>query len=76
MEITYYVITKDGNLDAGESRIKNHITKDVEFPTTAFNQGTKNILKIGLGLTSVKLEAEVANWEDGEEKTVFLPINS
>ena len=76
VEITYYVITKDGNLDAGESRIKNHITKDVEFPNTAFDQGTKNILKIGLGLTSVKLEAEVANWDDGEEETVFLPINS
>ena len=53
----------------------NHITKDVVFPTTAFAKGTKNILKIGLGLTSVKLEAEVANWDNGEDEDIYLPAN-
>ena len=75
VEITYYVITKDADLADGESRVMNHITKDVEFPTTAFAKGTKNILKIGLGLTSVKLEAEVANWDNGEDEDIYLPAN-
>lgn len=80
VEIKYYVITNDANLADGESRIYNHITKSVVFPcngttSKAFMQGTINTLNIGLGLTSVQLQATVADWETGETINIFLPEN-
>lgn len=80
VEIKYYVITNDSNLADGESRIYNHITKSVDFPcngstTKAFMQGTINTLNIGLGLTSVKLQATVADWDTGQTINIFLPEN-
>ncbi|MBR6457473.1 MAG: fimbrillin family protein [Bacteroidales bacterium] len=75
VEITYYVTTADGNLDAGFSRVKNVIYKDITF-ASGLQAGKSNTIKIILGLTSVKLEATVEDWDDLEDTPVDLPINS
>ena len=72
--ITYYVITKDAKLNEGYAVTKNVISKDVTI-----NQFTNNKsynLKLILGLTSVKLDAEVADWEVDGSTDVNLPRNN
>lgn len=72
--ITYYVTTEDANLKAGYSRIKNVITKKISKFTA--EAGKSYTLLLGIGMTSVKLTATVANWEDVEDATqIDLPIN-
>lgn len=74
VEITYYVQTKDDKL-AGTvgSRVKNVITKAINVNLE--NNKAYN-LKIILGLTSVKLDAEVAEWEVAGNTDVNLPKNN
>ena len=73
VEITYYVTTKDTKLNAGFSRIKNVITKKVELPS--LENGKSYNLHLLLGLTSVKVEAEVADWSEEFIQT-DLPQNT
>lgn len=74
--ITYTVRTKDANLDAGYSETTQTITKTVDFesPVLLNKQYT---LKLSLGLTSIKVDAEVANWVDdgSEQQVITLPVN-
>lgn len=72
--ITYTVRTEDANLDAGYSETTQTITKTVDFasPVLLNKQYT---LKLSLGLTSIKVDAEVANWGDGSEQVITLPVN-
>ena len=49
------------------------ITKKVQV---AFESGKAYNLKLILGLTSVKLDAEVANWVVGSTTDVDLPKNN
>ena len=72
--ITYYVITKDDKLSGGYSEVKNVITKKVTIPTLTNNKAYN--LKLILGLTSVKLDAEVADWEIMGSTPVDLPQNN
>lgn len=74
IEITYYVTTKDGNLASGYSRVQNIIYKDINF-ASGFQAGKAYTIKIILGLTSVKLEAEVEPWDVLSVTDVDLPIN-
>ncbi len=63
VEITYYVITKDAQLNGGVSVVENHITKSLESANQiTLNKGTQYGLNVLLGLTSVKLTATVEDW--------------
>lgn len=59
--ITYYVTTADDQLKSKTSEVKNVISQDVTLPN--FTNGKSYNLKLVLGLTSVKVDAEVTNWE-------------
>lgn len=85
VEIEYVVRTKDPNLELGYSEVTQKIKKTVTFASPV--QMNKYYgLTIILGLTSVKFEATVANWEpdgteDGDDVSgndttpIYLPIN-
>lgn len=75
VKVTYYVTTDDADLVGGFSRVENVISKDVVF-SSGFAAGTKNTIKMTLGISEVKFEAEVEDWADGTTQTVDLPINS
>ena len=74
VKIVYYVTTDDPDLLGGKSRVKNEIEKTVTF--AKFEAGKKNIIKMILGISEVKFEAEVAAWADGLSGEVNLPLNS
>ena len=74
VEITYYVTTADGNLSTGYSRVQNVIYKDITF-SSGFEAGKAYTIKIILGLTSVKMEASVEDWDVQSDIDVNLPIN-
>ena len=61
VKIEYYITTEDSKLDAGRAQTKNVIEKDVVFPSIA--NGKSYNLNLVLGLTSVKMEAEVDDWK-------------
>ncbi len=77
VKITYYVQTKDDKLAVtgavDGSRVENVITKTI--PVNLQNNKAYN-LKLILGLTSVKLDAEVADWEVDGSAEVNLPRNN
>jgi len=73
VKITYYVTTADANLAAGYSQVQNVITKTIS--DLKLEGGKAYNLKLILGLTEVKFEATVEDWEDGSETEVNLPIN-
>lgn len=73
VEIVYYVTTVDGNLDGGISRVQNDIKK--ESITLQLVAGKKNTLNLVLGMTTVKVDATVTDWENGNEADVDLPVN-
>jgi hypothetical protein len=72
--ITYTVRTEDANLAAGYSETTQTITKTVDFadPVLLNKQYT---LKLRLGLTSIKVDAEVAEWVADGEQVITLPVN-
>ena len=72
--ITYYVFTKDDKLASGYARTKNVISKVVTIPGLTNNKAYN--LKLILGLTSVKLDAEVADWQVDGSTDVYLPKNN
>ena len=71
--ITYYVTTADAKLNAGFSRVKNVIKKKVVLPS--LENGKSYNLNLLLGLTSVKVEAEVGDWKEEYIQT-DLPQNT
>ena len=80
--IDYDVITKDDNVNGGWTTTNNVITKTVVLNS---KEGTTDLgfinnkaynLKLILGLTSVKLDAEVADWEVDGSTDVNLPRNN
>lgn len=77
VKIAYYVQTEDSKLAASGSvdgsRVKNVISKTI--PVNLENNKAYN-LKLILGLTSVKLDAEVADWEVDGSTEVNLPRNN
>lgn len=81
IEIVYYVCTRDSNLATGISVVENHITS--EFDTDGGLTGNQPItvgmgkqynITIQLGLTSVKLQATVNDW-DAVDYSIDLPQN-
>ena len=75
VEITYYICTKDPQLDGGVSIVKNVISKDLGTAIT-IEKGKQYGLNVLLGLTSIKLDATVADWDTTAGSTnVDLPKN-
>ena len=72
--ITYAVITKDTKLADGYSEVENVIYKTITIPSLINNKAYN--LKLILGMTSVKLEAEVADWQVDGSNEVYLPQNA
>lgn len=81
--IDYDVVTTDASLAAGKSTVNNVITKQITLNTPStftptvggFMNNKAYNLKLILGLTSVKLDAEVADWEVDGSTNVDLPKN-
>ncbi len=73
VQIEYYINTKDDKLEKGFAETKNVITKEVVLPSLA--NGKTYMLNAVLGLTSVKIEAEVSDWKV-ENAQVDLPQNT
>ena len=71
--ITYHVVTKDDKLAGGYSDVTNTIVKKVTVNSLTNNKAYN--LKLVLGLTSVKLDAEVADWQTDGDTEVYLPQN-
>ena len=79
--IDYTVITKDTNVDGEYAITNNVITKQItlnstETGHTGFTNNKSYNLKLILGLTSVKLAAEVADWQLEGDTDVNLPRNN
>ncbi len=74
IRVKYTVTTKDANLNGGESKITNNIISD-PFAIN-FEQGKAYNFHLQLGLTSVKFTADVAQWEEGRDMAVNVPINT
>ena len=78
--INYTVITNDANVQNTYSTTNNVITKRITLSsktgsTTGFLNNKAYNLKLILGLTSIKLDAEVADWEVEGDINVDLPKN-
>ena len=72
--ITYDVITQDSKVATGYSVVENVIKKTVTINSLTNNKAYN--LKLVLGLTSVKLDAEVADWQVDGSTEVYLPQNT
>lgn len=81
--IDYDVETEDANLpnllsDGVKygSKINNKITKTVSFGTaTKFENGKSYLIKLHLGMNSVKFDADITDWAEGVESDAWLPGN-
>lgn len=73
VRVKYTVTTEDDKLTGDASVVENNITS-AEFDFQ-FNQGKAYTFVLHLGLTSVKLDAEVAEWEDMGDYVVNVPNN-
>lgn len=74
VEITYHVFTADPKVAGGYAVTDNVINKTVTIPNLTNNKSYN--LKLILGLTSVKLDAEVADWQLEGDTDVDLPRNN
>jgi hypothetical protein len=85
--IVYDIETKDPNLAGylsdGETRgisVENKITKSIQLNdgnNMTLEAGKKYIIGLHLGLTSVKFDAQVADWDNNTyEGTAYLPVNT
>ena len=79
--VEYDVITVDGNLNNDltqyvglKSKVTNHISTKVS--TLNFEAGKAYTLNLQLGMTSVKVTADVDNWNDADDTEVDLPENT
>ena len=72
VKIKYAVVTKDEKLTGKVSNIENYVTKKVSVD---LKSGKSYNLKLILGMTSVKLDATVADWQVADDAEVWLPQN-
>ncbi len=73
VKIKYHVVTKDTKLTGNVSNVSNTITKQTSIQ---LKSGKSYNLKLILGLTSVKLDATVADWQVDGSNEVYLPQNT
>ncbi|MBP3757698.1 MAG: hypothetical protein J6I61_10515 [Prevotella sp.] len=82
--IVYDVETSDPKLNSklsdgtSGSSVENRITKEVTFNGKGLQSGYKHVLKLHLGLNSVKFDTEVVDWQPEEpaESAAWLPGNT
>ena len=76
IEVIYDVVTADSSLPKGYSAVTNKISST--FDNIEFKVGYAYKFSLHLGLTTVKLAAQVAPWEEqqGEDWAVNLPLNT
>ena len=72
--VEYTVTTTDNNLTGKKSEITNKITTNVG--NIDFKANYAYTLNLVLGMTSVKVEADVTGWENGGDTTVDVPANN
>lgn len=70
--VEYDVITTDSNV-GGTSTVTNHITKSISIN---FESGKAYTLNLQLGMTSVKVTADVDAWSEQAGTDVDLPQNT
>ena len=73
ISIDYDFTTTDTNVEGDKVVVNNKIKKTLNGVT--FEQGKKIKLYVALGITSVKVEAEVGDWTDPTDQNVWLPAN-
>ena len=73
IKIKYWVSTKDENLQDGIVYTKNEVEKKIELPS--LDNGKSYNIKMILGMTSVKFEADVADWTTTDAE-INLPQNT
>ena len=73
VKIKYHVMTYDEKLTGNISDVVNEIVKTI--PVQLYSGKSYN-LKLVLGLTSVKLDAVVGDWQVGDDAEVNLPQNN
>lgn len=73
VKIAYRVVTKDTKLSGNVSNVPNVITKQTSIQ---LKSGKAYNLKLILGLTSVKMDATVADWQVDGSNEVYLPQNT
>lgn len=76
IEVVYDVITEDTNLSNGVSFVENTISST--FRGVNFEAGKAYTFSLHLGMTSVKLSAEVDAWDEanGKDYSVNVPLNT
>ena len=72
--VSYVVRTYDDKLATKYSEVPQTVSKTITF-ANKFDMSKKYTLLMRLGLTSVEFSASVADWTNGDEKAVDLPIN-
>ena len=70
--VCYVVRTKDANLKNGYSEVEQTVTKAITFPEVKMN--TKYSLIIHLGLTDVKFDAKMDNWDTETTTGTSIPV--
>lgn len=73
VQIKYHVVTFDEKLNGWVSNVGNDVTKQTEI---LLEGGKSYNLKLILGLTSVKLDAVVGEWQVGDDGEIWLPQNN
>ena len=71
VKIKYHVITKDVNMANDYTDMVCETSQDVSL---SFGAGYKTMLHLHLGLTSVKMDATITDW-DSSEHIIDLPAN-
>lgn len=74
VEVTYTVTTVDTNLDSGSSVITN-VIKSNFTNQGILQQGIAYNLVLHIGLTSVKVDVEVGDWDESTDIEVNVPNN-
>lgn len=71
--VKYHVITGDAGLSTKYSDVENTVAADVK--NFEFKSGKAYDFVLQLGLTAVKLSAEVSGWEAASDYYVNVPLN-
>lgn len=74
--IEYEVKTTDNTATGNSSTITNYISKKVELPNNKLEAGKAYTLKLVLGMTTVKVSADLTDWDTATEIEVDLPQNT
>lgn len=74
IRVTYDVITEDNALNGGQSLITNEVISSATSSFT-FEEGKAYTFNLYLGMTSVKVDAQVAEWPTATTQTIDVPTN-